>query len=693
MAISGQANINIGNINSPIGSDTLYNAFHTIQNNFTTLFSVASPISSITGANGVSVATFSNGASTDYRIENTGVTQLVAGQNITISNVSGGASGNGILVISATGGGGNASGVTSVGVTPVSNTRLVVTNTPIVSSGNIGIDLAAVSGVAGNYTNPNVTIDGYGRVTSVSNGLFNGVTSVGLAAGDGISIAGGPITSNGTITVTNTGVTSLVAGVGIDVSSSNGVVTITNTGGSNGGGGGTVTRVGVVAGSNNITVSGSPIVSSGNIIVNLASNISANVVTANSFTVASGSNTVSQFSSTFNGIGSGDNNWFSGRRSRGTTSAPTAVVAGDRINRLQSYAYTSFGAYQPGAALTMNISELPASNASLVPSSITLESVGEGNVIYPLALNNYGNVRIPGTIYNTVYSNTAVINTNFSTRARGNITNPSPLQAGDSLYRMQFYGYTGNGTATIWNTDNYSYGGGIDSFVVEVPSSNGEWISSNINIRTVSTSNTVLTSTFTNTGNLVIPVEVQANTFSGNGSKLTNINGANVTGQVSFAAVANSVAGANVSGAVQFATTANAVAGANVSGAVQFATTANSVAGANVSGTVANATRAGTVTTAAQPNITSVGVLSSLSVTGTISTTANLSAGNISATSANIGGAILTGTYIAGKLITTSGAPLTATSAGAAGQISYSNGYIYICVATNTWRRAALSAW
>ena len=127
-----------------------------------------------------------------------------------------------------------------------------------------------------------------------------------------------------------------------------------------------------------------------------------------------------------------------------------------------------------------------------------------------------------------------------------------------------------------------------------------------------------------------------------------SVAGANVSGEVGFAAVANSVAGANVSGtvalatlaadatsanavaganvsgAVSFATTANAVAGANVSGEVSFAATANAVAGGNVSGQVSDsatadsATIAGTVTTAAQPNITSVGTLSGLSVTGTI---------------------------------------------------------------------------
>ena len=105
--------------------------------------------------------------------------------------------------------------------------------------------------------------------------------------------------------------------------------------------------------------------------------------------------------------------------------------------------------------------------------------------------------------------------------------------------------------------------------------------------------------------------------------------GANVSGEVGFSAVANSVAGANVSGQVGFAGVANSVAGANVSGEVTFAATANAVAGANVSGTVANATYAdtsGTVETAAQPNITSTGTLTSLNVSG------NVDAGNVTTT-------------------------------------------------------------
>jgi hypothetical protein len=71
--------------------------------------------------------------------------------------------------------------------------------------------------------------------------------------------------------------------------------------------------------------------------------------------------------------------------------------------------------------------------------------------------------------------------------------------------------------------------------------------------------------------------------------------GANVTGEVNFAAVANTVAGANVTGEVNFAIVANSVAGANVSGEVAFAATANTVAGANVSGEVSFAAIANSV--------------------------------------------------------------------------------------------------
>ena len=40
-----------------------------------------------------------------------------------------------------------------------------------------------------------------------------------------------------------------------------------------------------------------------------------------------------------------------------------------------------------------------------------------------------------------------------------------------------------------------------------------------------------------------------------------------------------------------------------------------------------------------------------------------------------------------------SNAPATASSAGSEGDIRFDSGYVYVCIATNTWKRAALTTW
>jgi hypothetical protein len=204
------------------------------------------------------------------------------------------------------------------------------------------------------------------------------------------------------------------------------------------------------------------------------------------------------------------------------------------------------------------------------------------------------------------------------------------------------------------------------------------------------------------TGNIVATnfVGPVSGILSGDGGNISNITGANVSGAVSFATTANAVAGANVSGSsatfattanavaganvsgtvasatlATYATTANAVAGANVSGAVSFATTANAVAGANVSGTVALATTAGTVTTAAQPNITSTGTLTSLTVSGAL----NVMSGTLTADTLTTGASGTAG-VITGNWSLSSGSRLTATYADLAenyeGDAEYSPGQV-----------------
>jgi len=254
MAITGKQSINVGLPNESVGSDSLYTAFTKTNVNFDTLFANASNFNTFNAGDAIGVT--SNATTGTVTITNTGVARLIAGTGVTLS----GTTGN--ITISATGGGGNGGGtVTSVGIS-TSSSRLTVSGSPIVSSGTIALDLATSGVVPGSYAQANVTVDAYGRITSIANGTAGGtVTSVGLDPSTGISVSGGPITSAGNITVTNTGVTRLNAGTGIADSSANGNVTVSSTNLSDG----TVQSVGIT--SDTLTVTGGPITSIGSIDV------------------------------------------------------------------------------------------------------------------------------------------------------------------------------------------------------------------------------------------------------------------------------------------------------------------------------------------------------------------------------------------------------------------------------------------
>lgn len=259
MSISGKQTINIGLPNESTGSDPIRTAFIKTQTNFDNLFANASPYNTFNGGDGIAVITGTSAVT----ITNTGVTSLIEGTGVSLSQA------NGDITISLAGGNGSGFGtVTSVGLVSADSGRLTVVGGPnIVSSGTFTIDLSASGATAGTYTNPNVTVDTYGRITTITNGTIAGtVTSVGLTPGTGVQISGGPITTNGSITVTNTGVVRVNAGQGIALSSGNGNVTISATST-----GGTVTSVGIT--SSQLSVSGSPIVGSGVITVNLPNSV------------------------------------------------------------------------------------------------------------------------------------------------------------------------------------------------------------------------------------------------------------------------------------------------------------------------------------------------------------------------------------------------------------------------------------
>lgn len=147
---------------------------------------------------------------------------LVAGPNITLTTNAGSDS----ITISATSGGGGASGVstgTANRLAYYASTGAVVedTGTNLTWSGT---ELAVTGTVSA------TTFSGSGAsLTSIPNASLVH-SSIDFASGGGILVSASSVSLGGTLTLTNTGVTGLTAGTGINVSGATGSITVSNTG-------------------------------------------------------------------------------------------------------------------------------------------------------------------------------------------------------------------------------------------------------------------------------------------------------------------------------------------------------------------------------------------------------------------------------------------------------------------------------
>ena len=181
-------------------------------------------------------------------------------------------------------------------------------------------------------------------------------------------------------------------------------------------------------------------------------------------------------------------------------------------------------------------------------------------VITSNSLSVNGNVTATNFLGNATTAGTV------TTNAQPNITSVGTLTA---------VTVTGNVVAGGVKTNNLLYANGAP-WDLQEPAGGNQQVQFNNGNNNFGAS---INFTFNTSTNILTVPNIAAN-----GSRLTSITGANVTGAVPFANVANNVAGANVSGAVPYANVANNVAGANVSGEVSFAAVANSIALANVVG-------------------------------------------------------------------------------------------------------------
>ena len=248
--------------------------------------------------------------------------------------------------------------------------------------------------------------------------------------------------------------------------------------------------------------------------------------------------------------------------------------------------------------------------ATTVAASANVSSnlfIGNGS-----ALTSITGANVSGTVANATYATTAGSATTATTvtgAAQANITSTGVLTSLSS---------TGNVRAASVLTDNYAYANGTPINFA------GTYSNANVSSFMASFGSNVITTT----GN------IQAGYFQGNGSLLTGIT----------ATVSNAFSSANANGTILTANTTSGVlnfsagnniaitgTGANnniqigITGTVAnatYATSAGSAATASTATTAVTATSATTadsVTSASQPVITSVGTLTSLSVSGNVS--------------------------------------------------------------------------
>jgi hypothetical protein len=315
----------------------------------------------------------------------------------------------------------------------------------------------------------------------------------------------------------------------------------------------------------------------------------------------------------------------------GLTSITAANVTGQVANAL--VAGTVYTNAQP------NITSVGTLTTLAVTGNVSTGNLSTGNI--SAGLGTGGNITGANLVSANYFTGTLTTNaqpniTSVGTLTSLNVSGTSNLgpvgnvtiTGGTSGYYLQT-----NGSGTLsWAAIPTGTGISNGNSNISIPVANG-----NVNISSAGNANIVIV---TGTG-----VNV-AGTLNANGNlTATNANLGN-------AATANYFIG-NFYGTANLAT---------------FATTANSVAGANVSGQVGNALVAGTVYTNAQPNITSVGTLTSLTVTG------NTVSGNVYANSGTIGASLLVGvlTTAAQPNITSTG---TLTSLTVTGNITGGNVY------------------
>ena len=281
---------------------------------------------------------------------------------------------------------------------------------------------------------------------------------------------------------------------------------------------------------------------------------------------------------------------------------------------VQLYSNTQTAINLGGSSTTVNIASTNRSSSTSTGALVVAGGVG-------IAGNAYigGNLVVAGNVLvsNVIYQNTEYVSSTEVVAGNSTVN-------GLSVNTSATIGTTLSATGGIQNTviGNVTAAPGTFTTVTATSSVNGP-----LNGTLGSAGgNTAIISTLTTTGN-------------------ATINGLTVNAGATIGTTLGVAGNAIVGNLTTGTGTGGTITGANLISANFFAGNGSgltSITGANVTGFVPNATSAttaGTVTTAAQPNITSVGTLTSLTVSGPI-TGNTIAAANFGNNGANFTGAI-----------------------------------------------------
>jgi hypothetical protein len=356
-----------------------------------------------------------------------------------------------------------------------------------------------------------------------------------------------------------------------------------------------------------------------------------------------------------------------------------------------SYGNTNVANYLPtytGNLAGGNISvtgNITGNNLNIVrvnsTSSITAVTVStSGNITAPYFVGNVvgnisGNLTVPGSTNQVIYNNSGQANasagltfdfTSNSLVSTGTITGSNFLTAGYVSATGNIIGnyFVGNGS-TLRSITGANVTGNVANATFSTSAGTAATITTNAqpNITSVGTLSSLIVSANTTTGNLLTGGLISATgnittsgyflgTFQGNVSGNITVPGSNTqvlynnsgnagaSAGLTFDSSSNSLVSTGTITGSNFLTGGYVSATGNITGNyfVGNGSTLTSITGANITGNVANATyaissgTAATVTTNAQSNITSVGTLTSLSVSGSATAGNLLTAGIVSAT-------------------------------------------------------------